>query len=62
MQKGHTRFTQTGTCDQCRTVVEVELWKKDSPVGSLGLCPDCGSPDFELLAGRGVRLVEIEGS
>jgi hydrogenase nickel incorporation protein HypA/HybF len=24
-------------------------------------CPGCGSPDFELLAGRGVRLVAIHG-
>jgi hydrogenase nickel incorporation protein HypA/HybF len=25
-------------------------------------CPECRSPDFEMLAGRGVRLVEIRGS
>ena len=25
-------------------------------------CPDCHSPDFDLLAGRGVRLVEVSGS
>jgi hydrogenase nickel incorporation protein HypA/HybF len=24
-------------------------------------CPDCGSPDFEVTAGRGVRLGAIEG-
>ena len=25
-------------------------------------CPDCGSPDFEIVAGRGVTLRRIEGS
>ena len=25
-------------------------------------CPDCGSPDFEILAGRGITLERIEGS
>lgn len=25
-------------------------------------CPDCGSPDFAILAGRGVTLERIEGS
>lgn len=25
-------------------------------------CPDCGSPDFDVVAGRGVRLVEVGGS
>jgi len=25
-------------------------------------CPDCGSPDFEVASGRGVRLVEVSGS
>lgn len=24
-------------------------------------CPDCGSPDFEIVAGRGVALRRIEG-
>jgi len=24
-------------------------------------CPDCGSPDFEIVAGRGVTLRRIEG-
>ncbi|MDX2342227.1 MAG: hydrogenase nickel incorporation protein HypA [Acidimicrobiia bacterium] len=25
-------------------------------------CPSCGSPDFEILAGRGITLQRIEGS
>ena len=25
-------------------------------------CPSCGSPDFEILAGRGITLERIEGS
>lgn len=25
-------------------------------------CPDCGSPDFEIAAGRGVTLRRVEGS
>ena len=25
-------------------------------------CPSCGSPDFEIRAGRGITLVRIEGS
>ncbi len=25
-------------------------------------CPDCGSPDFEILAGRGITLERIEGT
>ena len=25
-------------------------------------CPRCGSPDFEILAGRGITLERIEGS
>ena len=25
-------------------------------------CPNCGSPDFEILAGRGITLERIEGS
>lgn len=25
-------------------------------------CPECGSPDFEILEGRGVTLATIEGS
>jgi hydrogenase nickel incorporation protein HypA/HybF len=25
-------------------------------------CPECGSPDFEILAGRGITLERIEGT
>ena len=25
-------------------------------------CPQCGSPDFEIIAGRGITLASIEGS
>ena len=25
-------------------------------------CPECGSPDFEIIAGRGITLASIEGS
>lgn len=25
-------------------------------------CPSCGSPDFEIRAGRGITLVRVEGS
>ena len=25
-------------------------------------CPDCRSPDFDVTAGRGVRLIEVTGS
>lgn len=25
-------------------------------------CPECGSPDFEILAGRGITLERLEGS